>query len=695
MASVHVPLGFVSDEPARFGSAPVCVHAATCSGCPLIDRTPADRLVRKRERLLRATARYAAFEAVTVGDVVAAQAEVGYRTRAKLMVGPAGELGLFARQPDDGLGGDHVVVDIPGCLVLAPAIHDVASRLRSMLPSLRASLEAAGLAANALRAFDLREVVAHPGADGARVLVTLVVSSGSVSATSVLEGVAQEMLREVPLVVGVALNHHDGASPQVLGDRTELLAGVSASRDRVGEAEFPATFGAFVQAHRAQAGRIQSVLVSEAEALRPGAHVLDVYGGSGVLALALAKRGFRVTTVDSFAPALRFLESFAAAEGLEIETIAGDAVEVLAGLAKASRTFDLVIVNPPRRGLHPLVREALAKLGAPSVAYVSCDPDTLTRDLDHLALLGLFPESLQPYDMIPLTDEVETVALLKRRAYRSPHLIAETASMAVFEKPAHESTVPSIDCGAHLFARVQRIEGLEHAWHVFDLEPGTSGAVVFGRTKSDALHWAESFRTNETRRVFVGLAKGITPLKGVINKGYVGRQGESSSTRTRYRRLAIAAGHSLVRIVAEVGDPIALRRHMASIGHPLLGDERFGHAPSNRYFQERYALDRLFLHLVRIECTSPDTLERLFLESQLAGDLRAVLERIAGDDVFRVLDGRHALGVEGFSSLPPVSLEGASEMPSIPRLGTLPRILMPKPSGGGGVSDNDSGSKSE
>jgi 23S rRNA (uracil1939-C5)-methyltransferase len=655
--------------------APHCVHADRCSGCPLLDRSPGERLVRKRERVMSAASRFSSLEAVFVREAEAAPNEVEYRTRAKLMVGPGGELGLFAKQIE--AGDDHVVVDVPGCLVLSPVLRLVAAELRAMLPHFRHALADAGLGAESLRAFDLREVVAHPGADGPRVLVTFVVAQGESGSTRALAALATGLMAALPVVVGVALNHHDGASPQVLGERTELLAGTSESRDRVGEAEFPATFGAFVQAHRAQAARIQARLIEAASSLPAGARVLDVYGGSGVLAVSLARRGYRVTTVDSFAPALRYLECVAAEQGLPVKTLAGDAAEVLTALAKQGEAFDLVVVNPPRRGLHPLVREALAKLGSPRVLYVSCDPDTLTRDLDHLALLGLFPAELAPYDLIPLTDEVETVAALERRAFRAPHVIAETDSMAVFDKPAHESTVPSIDCGAHLLARVQRIEGFEHAWHVFDLEVGVSGPVVFGRTKSDALRWADTLRTHDTRRVYVGLAKGITPIKGVVNKAYTGRHGENATTRTRYRRLAVVAGHSVVRIVAEVGDPVALRRHLASIGHPLIGDDRFGHAASNRYFQERHGLDRLFLHLVRIECTSADSGERLYLESQLAGDLRAVLERVAGHEALRLLEGRNALGHEGFSSMPPAALEGGGELPAIPQSAPLPRILMP------------------
>lgn len=666
-------------SPEVNGDAPRCVHAARCSGCPLIDRTPHERLVRKHERVAHAASRYPSLEWVSVREVEPAPSEVAYRTRAKLIVGPGGELGLFAK-PCEGTD-DHVVVDVPDCLVLAPVLLEAAATLRSAIPHFREALAVAGLPPEALRAFDLREVVGHPGADGPRVLVTIVVTSAEADVKRAFAGVASRLIATLPVVVGVALNHHDGASPQVLGERTELLAGAAETRDRVGEAEFPATFGAFVQAHRVQAARIQGRLIAAAASLPAGSRILDLYGGSGVLAVALSKRGHRVTTVDSFAPALRFLEGVASEQGLPMRTIAGDAAEVLASLAKQGEEFDLVVVNPPRRGLHPLVREGIGRLGVSRVVYVSCDPDTLTRDLDHLALLGLFPSELAPFDLIPLTDEVETVAMLDRRGFRAPHAIAETESMAVFDKPAHESTVPSIDFGAQLLARVQRLTGLEHAWHVFDLEAGVSGPVVFGRTKSDALRWADALRTHDTRRIYVGLARGITPVKGVVHKAYTGRQGENATTRTRYRRLAVVAGHSVVRIVAEVGDPIALRRHLASIGHPLIGDERFGHAASNRYFQERHGLDRLFLHLVRIECASADTGDRLYLESQLAGDLRGVLERVAGDEVLRLLEGRNALGQEGFSSMPPAALEGGGELPIIPQTGSLPRIVLPTKAG--------------
>jgi 23S rRNA (uracil1939-C5)-methyltransferase len=83
---------------------------------------------------------------------------------------------------------------------------------------------------------------------------------------------------------------------------------------------------------------------------------------------------------------------------------------------------------------------------------------------------------------------------------------------------------------------------------------------------------------------------------------------------------------------------------LSAIEHPVIGDDRYGHAPTNRYFAEKYSLDRAFLHCARLEIDHPDTGARLVIEAPLAGDLRAVLERISAAGTLRFLDHKNALG---------------------------------------------------
>src|SRR5262249_26062591 len=145
------------------------------------------------------------------------------------------------------------------------------------------------------------------------------------------------------------------------------------------------------------------------------------------------------------------------------------------------------------------------------------------------------------------------------------------------------------------------------------------------------------------------------------------------------------SGHSVLRVIPDGGRPHQIRRHLAAIGHPILGDERYGHVPTNRYFEEKHGLDRTFLHLLRIEISHPHNGTRLLFESTLPGDLRAPLERATGSSVLRFLEQKHALGDNRTSSIPPPP-SGYEEGPPSSRISQLspeevePPLSIPPPS---------------
>jgi len=460
-----------------------------------------------------------------------------------------------------------------------------------------------------------------------------------------------------PEVLGVAANYHEGDAPQILGSETQLLAGAASVPDRVGISLHLATFGSFVQSHRGQASRVHAALAeamgmacARGDGRRP--RVLDLYGGSGAIALGLAAAGASVRLVESFAPAVAQARAAATAQGLDVHAECADVAGALRGLVDLRPRFDAVVVNPPRRGMSPMAREWLARLESPLVTYVSCDPETLARDLDHLARLGYATTSLRPLDMIPLSDEVETIALLRRAGVLTPRVVHEDPEIIVVEKGPHEPTLPQGEYAGSLLARVRCLSGAEGAVPVQRLDVGTSGLVTFARHPDLVSKWERALSLASTRAIYVAAVRGVTPTKGAITRD-LREDGKVYAARTRYRRLAVAAGHSVLRVVPEQGRSHQIRRHLAAIGHPVLGDDRYGHATTNRYFEEKNGLDRAFLHCVRLEFDHPDTGARHVVEAPLPGDLRAALERAAGPGTLRFLDQKNALGTTGTSHLPP------------------------------------------
>jgi 23S rRNA (uracil1939-C5)-methyltransferase len=632
----------------REGLRVACVHADRCGGCPIIALPYGEQLAMKRGRVVSSLARYPALELVYTEPVQPAEPVIEYRTRAKMIVAPGGKLGLYAK------GGGHQVVDIPECRVVSPLIGIVASLLRARIKADEptqgpmAPVDSGG----ALRAVDLREV---RGDGESKVLATLVVQRDRAKEREPYEEIGRALMKEEPRILGVALNFHEGESPQILGNETVVVAGVASAPDQIGAASHEATYGSFVQAHRGQAERVHKTvmeLLGIGKTPERRSRVLDLYGGSGAIALALAHAGADVHLVESFAPAVAQVLESAKRANLPVKAEAADVSSALRRFADHKEVFDGAVVNPPRRGTSALARELLSRLELPAIAYVSCDPDTLSRDLDHFTRLGYSVASVRPLDMIPLTDEVETIAILRRTELLAPKVLWEDDEVYVVEKGAHEPTTPQGEYVTSLVARTKKLPNAGDAVPINRIDVGTSGLVMFARRAADAAKWQAALQHESARKIYLAGARGITPSKGAITRD-LREDGKMYPARTRYRRLAVASGHSVLRVVPEQGRTHQIRRHLAAIGHPILGDDRYGHAPTNRFFEEKNVLDRTFLHCVRLELNHPINSHRLIIEAPLPGDLRAVLERTSGPGTLRFLDHKQALGHSGVSSFPP------------------------------------------
>ena len=210
--------------------------------------------------------------------------------------------------------------------------------------------------------------------------------------------------------------------------------------------------------------------------------------------------------------------------------------------------------------------------------------------------------------MIPLTDEVETVAVLRRAAVPAPRVLYEDDEILVVDKGPHEPTTPQGEYAGSLLARVRRLPG--RASSAVPRAPARRRHErprhLRAQRPSRRAAWERALLARRSaRKIYVAGARGVTPAKGAITRE-LREDGKHVPARARATAASRSrAGHSVLRVVPEQGRTHQIRRHLAAIGHPVLGDDRYGHAPTNRYFEEKNGLDRTFLHCVRLEIDHP------------------------------------------------------------------------------------------
>jgi len=391
-----------------------------------------------------------------------------------------------------------------------------------------------------------------------------------------------------------------------------------ADRLRPGVPTVLVSSGAFVQAHRAQAARLQAAATSALGAVA-GRRVLDVYAGNGALGLALAAQGAQVLLVEGFAPAAAAALKAARQQGLVVEVRGAPAEQALPALRREGARFEAAVANPPRAGMTRRAREALAALVTGPIVLVSCEPSTLARDLAHFRELGFRSERLEPWDLMPLTDQVESLAVLRKASPPAPAVLWADPELVAVAKPPGLPTLPHPEHGDSLLARVRRLRGRSEAAPASRLELGTSGVCWFASTPAGATGLERALAAPGAEQRILALVRGVARARGRIAR--------PAGTLT-YQRRAVVAGHALLELTVTGGGVQAVRRALASIGEPVLGDERHGHAPSNRHLFERAGLDRSFLHVLSTRFAHPTSGAAVGCEAPLAPDLASVLERL-------------------------------------------------------------------
>jgi len=224
---------------------------------------------------------------------------------------------------------------------------------------------------------------------------------------------AKSLRAEVPAVRGVVLHVNDASSAAIFragGPADLVLDGADALAERVGDVRLRLSARAFFQINRSASARLYAEAAAAAGAA-PGRRVVDLYSGVGGIALTAALRGAEVVGVETAAAAVADARRSAEESGLagRARFLVGDAADGLAAARRLLGRIDVLVVNPPRKGLSPASRAAVLRATPPRLVYVSCGPRSLATDLDVLVGAGYRVDGIQPFDLLPGTPHVETL----------------------------------------------------------------------------------------------------------------------------------------------------------------------------------------------------------------------------------------------------------------------------------------------
>ena len=370
-----------------------------CGGCPLLNQPYPDQLKHKQQLEQRLLGRFA-----PVSPVLGQAEPWHYRNKAiaTFATGPRGRLtcGIYA-------AGTHRVLPYTDCLLQDTVINQ----------TIAAVLEAA----RACRwpAFEedrgtglLRHVLVRRGKTSGQVLVVLVTAQENLPGS---RNFVKALREKAPWVTSVVQNCNPRRTSAVLGSDVRTLYGPGKITDTLCGLQFAISPRSFYQVNPEQTEVLYAKAI-EFAALTGKETVIDAYCGIGTIGLCAAAKAKSVLGIELNPAAARDAAANARRNRVaNARFLCADATEYMVQLAAEGVRPDVVFLDPPRAGSTPEFIAALAKMAPKKAVYVSCDPTTLARDLALFAAKGYKARAIQPVDMFPHTEHIETVVQLVRK----------------------------------------------------------------------------------------------------------------------------------------------------------------------------------------------------------------------------------------------------------------------------------------
>ena len=376
-----------------------CPVAAKCGGCQLTRLSYAEQLQWKQQRVTEL------LDGICeVRPILGMDDPFHYRNKvhAVLSVDKAGKpiSGVYAM-------GTHRVVPVRHCLIEDRRADRIIQTIVAMLPAYKLRI----YNEYTHRGF-LRHILIRTGHVMGQIMVVLVATSLEFPGKKAF---VQELIQRHPEITTVVLNCNQRETSMVLGTKEITLYGEGYMEDELCGKRFRISPQSFYQVNAKQCELLYRTAIDAAQ-LTGAETLLDAYCGTGTIGLCASDGCKQLIGVELNADAIRDAKENARRNGVEnARFLCDDAGRFMQKLAKEGNAPDVVMMDPPRAGSDQKFLQSLLILKPKRVVYVSCNPETLARDLRVLVDGGYQAEWATPVDMFPGTEHVETVVLLSHK----------------------------------------------------------------------------------------------------------------------------------------------------------------------------------------------------------------------------------------------------------------------------------------
>ena len=376
----------------------ICRAFGECGGCQMLHLPYKKQLKRKMKETAKLLEPYVRLE-----EIIGMEQPEHYRNKVNAAF-------THDRQgkPLSGVykEGTHYIIPIKKCILENEKADAIIATIRELLPSFK------------IKTYDedrgyglLRHVMVRIGQSTGQIMVVLVLSSPILPSKN---NFVKALLERHPEITTIVTNINERKTSMVLGENGQVIYGKGYIEDVLCGITFRISPKSFYQVNAVQTEKLYRKAVEYA-GLTGKEVVLDAYCGIGTIGMVAAGKAARVIGVELNEDAIKDAAANAKRNKIKnIDFYQKDAGEFMIQLAEQGEHIDTVFMDPPRTGSDEIFLDSLVKLKPKKVVYISCNPETLARDLKYMTKRGYRVTKGVCLDMFPFCGHVETICCLNR-----------------------------------------------------------------------------------------------------------------------------------------------------------------------------------------------------------------------------------------------------------------------------------------